>query len=439
MLNRLSSLILAILILLSMAGEAAARSSVLESVTYKTEENRSAITFLYNQPTKMVFYTIGNPPQIVADIVGNAFAQAANVPTEIIVNGVEVKSIIPFVDPSLGDAYFYGIDFLVIHLKEKVAYTQVKHKKGYTLYIANSPSQEIADIRPQFKKEVKKEKIKTAPSTSPITPDRTQIAAAEKVKAEPMPEVNIESQAIAAAINAEPGATEDKPETALEFKPKKIDLKSKKVYDDSDDSVILDTNISFGKGDSDFKDERPIKREKKSKAKVKKKTAGETAERTIKSDIPSDKEVRSAGVELEPKNVAAITPAAHTEKLRLAMQWRQIGYSHQKNKEYDKALKSYNKAVELHPNYACIHNDLGIIYFHLGVYDKAIVEFQKAIKLDNEYLASYSNLATVYEQIGDNKKAIEYWRKRVAASKSNDVWTQKAKQKIEELERKGDK
>ncbi len=83
MLSRSRSLILAILILVSVASEASARSSVLESVTYKTEENRTAITFLYNQPTKMVFYTIGNPPQIVADVVGNAFAQATNVPTEI--------------------------------------------------------------------------------------------------------------------------------------------------------------------------------------------------------------------------------------------------------------------------------------------------------------------------------------------------------------------
>ena len=106
MLSRSRSLILAILILVSVASEASARSSVLESVTYKTEENRTAITFLYNQPTKMVFYTIGNPPQIVADVVGNAFAQATNVPTEIMVKGVEVKSITPFIDPSLGDINF---------------------------------------------------------------------------------------------------------------------------------------------------------------------------------------------------------------------------------------------------------------------------------------------------------------------------------------------
>ena len=422
MLNRLTGLILAIVILMSVACEAAVRSSVLENVTYKTEENRTAITFLYNQPTKMVFYTIGNPPQIVADIVGNAFARADNVPTEIIVNGVVVKSIIPFVDPSLGDAHFYGIDFLVIHLKEKVAYTHVKHKKGYTLYIANSPTQQVADIRPQFKKEIKKEEIKTTSPISPAIPDRTQIAATEKAKAAATPEINIESQAIAAAINIEPRATELEPEAIPEFKTKKIHPKSDKSYDDSEDFKLLDTNISFGKDDGGFDDERPSKRIKRP----------ETAKLT-------DKEARRVGVELEPKSAATMTPASHTEKIHLAMQWRQVGYNHQKNKDYDKALKSYNKAVELHPNYACIHNDIGIIYFYLGVYDKAIEEFQKAINLDKEYLATYSNLATVYEQIGNNQKAIECWQKRVKASKSNDVWTQKAKQKIEELKSKSNK
>lgn len=435
MLSRSRSLILAILILVSVASEASARSSVLESVTYKTEENRTAITFLYNQPTKMVFYTIGNPPQIVADVVGNAFAQATNVPTEIMVKGVEVKSITPFIDPSLGDINFYGIDFLVIHLKEKVAYTQVKHKKGYTLYVANSPSLSVSDIKPQFKKEVKKEESQMSPEVIPAALDKTELAMDEGIDVKPITNDNIETQAIAAAINIEPKKSDFEPKDPPKFKPKKISSKSKKYSGDSDDFMSVESNLSYGKDADVLEDKSPYKKSKKYRAKT---TAKKTAQQTA-SNIVSGTDVKGKGIELTPKNVNKMTPATHTEKIQLAMQWRQVGYSHQKNKDYDKALGAYNKAVELYPNYACIHNDIGIIYFYLGVYDKAIEEFQKAIELDNAYLAVYSNLATVYEQVGNNQKAIEYWQKRANASKSNDVWTQKAKQKIDELKKKSNK
>ena len=438
MLSRSRSLILAILILVSVASEAAAGSSVLESVTYKTDENRTAITFLYNQPTKMVFYTIGNPPQIVADVVGNAFAQSANVPTEIIVNGVEVKSIVPFIDPSLGDINFYGIDFLVIHLKEKVAYIQVKHKKGYTLYVANSPSLSVSDIKPQFKKEVIKEESQISPEVIPAAQDKTELAMIEGIDVEPITDDNIETQAIAAAINIEPKSSEFEPKDPPKFKPKKTSAKSKKFtddFDDFDDFMLVDSNLSFGKDADISEDKSPYKKSKKSKVKT---SAKKTAQQT-ELNIVSGNDVKGKGIELTPKNVNKMTPASHAEKIQLAMQWRQVGYSHQKNKDYDKALASYNKAAELYPNYACIHNDIGIIYFYLGVYDKAIEEFHKAIALDSAYLAVYSNLATLYEQIGDNQKAIEYWQRRVDASKSNDVWTQKAKQKVNELKNKNNK
>jgi hypothetical protein len=420
-----------------MAGtsEAAVKSSVLESVTFRTEENRTAITFLFNEPTKMVFYTIGNPPQIVADIVGNAFAQPNNIPTEISVNAAEIDNITPFIDPSLGDAHFYGIDFLVIHLKDKVAYTQVKHKKGYTLYVANSPALTVSDIKPHFKKAAKEEKAVKPEEI--LTASEPEVDVIEIKEAQPITENdNIETQAIAAAINIEPKTSEWEPEEEAEFKPIKYKSKHEKTFiAESDNSGSFDTNITCGKDYDGIEDEIVIKEEKpepkKSKKKEKKVRENETD--TISKPI---KEEKKAGIELEPRNVAIETPTSQAEKIQLAMQWRQVGYNHQKSKDYDKALSAYNKAVELHPNYACFHNDVGIIYFHLGIYDKAITEFQKAIELDDEYLASYSNMATVYEQIGDNQKAIEYWQKRVAVSKSNDVWTQKAKKKIEELKKK---
>jgi hypothetical protein len=428
--KRLTALILAMFFLISFLGYAEARTSVLESVTYKKEENRTAITFLYNQPTQMVFYTIGNPPQIVADIVGNAFAQLVNVPTEIPVNASEINDIISFVDPSLGDAHFYGIDFLVVDLKNKVAYTHVKHKNGYTLYVADSPSLSVTDIKPSFKKKEKaKPAVRPAPKPTALAPsDEKTTVICESGAAKETSDKVMAKEALAPVINLSVDIKEEEWDSKEGFsKPSK-------------DYMRVDTNLTCGSANEtpDFRDEdrhlsRTSKKGPKSKDVKAVSKPQASKESGTKDFTPETK--KSRGAELEPKNAANITPTSHTQNIQLAMQWRQVGYNHQKNKDYDKALSAYNKAVEFYPGYACIHNDIGIIYFYLGMYEKALEEFQEAVELDDSYLAAYSNIATVYEQTGQKGKAIEYWQKRVDASDANDVWTQKARSKIESLKK----
>jgi Tfp pilus assembly protein PilF len=429
--KRLTALILAMFVLISFLGYAEARTSVLESVTYKREENRTAITFLYNQPTQMVFYTIGNPPQIVADIVGNAFAQSVNVPMEMPVNAPEINNIASFIDPSLGDEHFYGIDFLVVDLKHKVAYTHVKHKNGYTLYVADSPSLSATDIKPKFQKK-KEVKPTVSPAQQPeslASSDRgATVICQPKDTVKKESEKTIAEEALAPAIN-------------LRVEKKEEIKDSKETFSKSTrDYMGVETNLTCGSADEmpDYRDSnRHITKTSKNESKSKDfKVASK--QQTAKDSKPTDfmaEPKKSRGAELEPKNAVSITPASHTENIQLAMHWRQVGYNHQKNKDYDKALSAYNKAAELYPSYACIHNDIGIIFFYLGMYEKALGEFQKAVELDDEYLAAYSNIATVYEETGQKSKAIEYWQKRVDASDANDVWTQKARKKIEDLKR----
>ena len=48
-------------------------------------------------------------------------------------------------------------------------------------------------------------------------------------------------------------------------------------------------------------------------------------------------------------------------------------------KEYDKAIIDYNKAIQLHPDYAAAYYNLGEAYSEKNEYEKAIVNYSKYI------------------------------------------------------------
>ena len=52
-------------------------------------------------------------------------------------------------------------------------------------------------------------------------------------------------------------------------------------------------------------------------------------------------------------------------------------------KSYGEAVKSFEKAVELEPNNATYHYNLGVCYYNLGKFEKAIPYLKKAIEVDD--------------------------------------------------------
>ncbi|MDG2448341.1 MAG: tetratricopeptide repeat protein [Saprospiraceae bacterium] len=91
------------------------------------------------------------------------------------------------------------------------------------------------------------------------------------------------------------------------------------------------------------------------------------------------------------------------------------------NKEEQKALRTQAKihlkrALEIHPSYKNAHLLLGNAHFGLDEFDEAIISFEKAIQLDYAYKAANDNLVLAYRegaryegaQKGNILKAIQY-------------------------------
>jgi len=78
----------------------------------------------------------------------------------------------------------------------------------------------------------------------------------------------------------------------------------------------------------------------------------------------------------------------------------QRGLDYYNNKNYQKAIEFFKKALEANPNSFEAMNNIGACYYMLGDYDNAEYWFSKAINAKIDYIQAYSNLAYVLIQKG---------------------------------------
>jgi len=116
-----------------------------------------------------------------------------------------------------------------------------------------------------------------------------------------------------------------------------------------------------------------------------------------------------------------------------AESYRNDGLRFQNLGDLDSALKMYQKSAGIDPEYAVVHNDLGVIYEAQGDIERAETSYLQATHIDPSYASAYSNLALLCEDKRDLAKAAYYWQKRVELGDPDDIWTLKAQQRLEDI------
>ena len=61
------------------------------------------------------------------------------------------------------------------------------------------------------------------------------------------------------------------------------------------------------------------------------------------------------------------------------------GLQHLENKDYDNALKLFDKAIQLNPNSPVPHNYKGNVFFKLQKFEEAIECYDEALKINPKY------------------------------------------------------
>lgn len=92
--------------------------------------------------------------------------------------------------------------------------------------------------------------------------------------------------------------------------------------------------------------------------------------------------------------------------------------------QIDKALENYQNALKFNPNLWQSYQNIAAIYFQQKKYDLALEEIQKAIKLNPKNLNLKINLGVIYLSAGEKEKAKEIFQVVLAVDPQNQLATQ---------------
>ena len=81
--------------------------------------------------------------------------------------------------------------------------------------------------------------------------------------------------------------------------------------------------------------------------------------------------------------------------------------------DYDAALERYKRAIELKPDYAEAHTNMGIVLHGTGEIASSIKNHEKAIEINPNFFEAYNNLGNVLRDIGRLDEAIRNYDKAI--------------------------
>ncbi len=79
--------------------------------------------------------------------------------------------------------------------------------------------------------------------------------------------------------------------------------------------------------------------------------------------------------------------------------------------EYEKAIKSFKRIIEIDPHNYRAHYNLGIAYFNLELFEEALNACEIAIAIKPDYKHCHYNIGLIYEERENLEKAIEAHQK----------------------------
>jgi tetratricopeptide (TPR) repeat protein len=126
------------------------------------------------------------------------------------------------------------------------------------------------------------------------------------------------------------------------------------------------------------------------------------------------------------KGIADYTKAIELDPIDITS-YNNRGLAFERIKEYTKAIADYTKAIELNPIDAIYYNNRGDALYGKKEYDKAIADYTKAIDLNPEYVNAYSNRANVLHEQNKYDEAIADYTKVIELdSKDSDTYYNRA-------------
>jgi len=109
-----------------------------------------------------------------------------------------------------------------------------------------------------------------------------------------------------------------------------------------------------------------------------------------------------------------------------------LGTLHYNRQDYVSAEEHYRRALVIDPRYALAHFDLGNVLDETGRVSQAIQTYLTAIQLAPTYADAHYNLALAYEKVKEPRKALRHWQAYVKLD-GTGPWATHARAQIKRI------
>ena len=107
-------------------------------------------------------------------------------------------------------------------------------------------------------------------------------------------------------------------------------------------------------------------------------------------------------------------PADHESILHLAHLLNDSGFK-------EESIKWYKQYLKDHGDVADVWVDMGVCYFDLNDFDNAISSMKKGIELNPQHQIAHFNLGIVNYTMGNLTEAVEWWNKAIELNPASDI------------------
>jgi tetratricopeptide (TPR) repeat protein len=109
-----------------------------------------------------------------------------------------------------------------------------------------------------------------------------------------------------------------------------------------------------------------------------------------------------------------------------------LGTLYYNRQDYAQAESHYRSAIAIDPRYALAYFDLGNVLDETGRVEEAIATYKSAIQLAPTYADAHYNLALAYEKMREPRKALQHWRTYVRLD-TVGPWSVHARHQIQRI------
>lgn len=109
-----------------------------------------------------------------------------------------------------------------------------------------------------------------------------------------------------------------------------------------------------------------------------------------------------------------------------------LGTLYYNRQEYALAEEHYRRAISIDPRYALAYFDLGNVLDETGRVKEAIQTYQTALQLAPTYADAHYNLALAYEKVKEPRKALKHWQAYVKLD-TTGPWAVHARSQVQRI------